>query len=710
MENNALQQQQTPESGRPPKRVSQACEACRRKKSRCPGEKPACSLCTRLKQTCIYADDGSMPEIRSAAIERRMNARFSELENRLESLLKAIPGTPPTILPRTPLESHADSSRPSPSVVPTSRRRSLDIPDGTTPSGLQIPQEPSRLEVAVPILLRKWNCQPIPLFHPNLEKDYMSRGSELQFAILAMAGRLNARGQEVDDWCEANAHRARELALGRVLAGDVRLSTIQAFVLLSFLDFTNDNGQRSHLFLVNAISLAQTSGLLDPQVVINNSVELEERRRCFWSIAIMENMFNLQTLTLGAKSITYHASFKPVSPNATSKGELVSPSSQNIVADGPVPGIIINTLPMFDIFKKAAKYVTDTKNGVLPHPPWQQQSDYAAIQAELLELESNFYPEYRFDRTKMTQHSKDAIEQNWAFWSCWLVNQFMYHTIHMLLNHPFLISLRIAAAGRCPRTFSQSSSDQVVVHSNWIIRLLDLLEEKEVNISDPFVAYCISVANTVFIHYRNAEIQSLRQNAEKGLFKGRQELGELSCLLKNVERMRKALDRLEAMDTSRRSTSPQPSASSGTKQDLLWDILIFHSPSRSLTSTSSLFSPSFAIPSNDTLTRDATSMIRPTPSTVQNITPADGFHTSTGPSSFARPSLPTPATATSNSLAAAVGTPQQPTFMPGVAQFPATPADPNYMAFNDQNLAAITEFLDQNSGRMFNEWWDFGDL
>jgi hypothetical protein len=87
--------------------------------------------------------------------------------------------------------------------------------------------------------MRKWNCQPIPLFHPNLEKDYQTRGSEVQFAILAMAGRLNARGPEVDDWCEANAHRARELALGRVLAGDVRLSTIQAFVLLSFLDFTS---------------------------------------------------------------------------------------------------------------------------------------------------------------------------------------------------------------------------------------------------------------------------------------------------------------------------------------------------------------------------------------------------------------------------------------------------------------------------------------
>jgi hypothetical protein len=94
--------QQTPESGRPPKRVSQACEACRyvlspyinqtydflvghetdfvecsRKKSRCPGEKPACSLCARLKQTCVYADDGSMPEVRSAAIERRMVSLLS---------------------------------------------------------------------------------------------------------------------------------------------------------------------------------------------------------------------------------------------------------------------------------------------------------------------------------------------------------------------------------------------------------------------------------------------------------------------------------------------------------------------------------------------------------------------------------------------------------------------------------------------------------
>jgi hypothetical protein len=68
------------------------------------------------------------------------------------------------------------------------------------------------------------------------------------------------------------------------------------------------------------------------------------------------------------------------------------------------------------------------------------------------------------------------------------------------------------------------------------------------------------------------------------------------------------------------------------------------------------------------------------------------------------------APATSSAIVAATpGQQQQPAFMPGVAQF-STSADSNYMTFNDQNLAAVTEFLDQNSGRMFNEWWDFGDL
>ncbi|PLB53075.1 hypothetical protein P170DRAFT_122974 [Aspergillus steynii IBT 23096] len=41
-------------------RARHACEPCRRKKTKCPGEKPACSFCRRLNQRCTYSrDEGS---------------------------------------------------------------------------------------------------------------------------------------------------------------------------------------------------------------------------------------------------------------------------------------------------------------------------------------------------------------------------------------------------------------------------------------------------------------------------------------------------------------------------------------------------------------------------------------------------------------------------------------------------------------------------
>lgn len=44
-------------SERPAKRIRQACESCRRKKTRCPGEKPMCSYCARLGQVCFYVNE-----------------------------------------------------------------------------------------------------------------------------------------------------------------------------------------------------------------------------------------------------------------------------------------------------------------------------------------------------------------------------------------------------------------------------------------------------------------------------------------------------------------------------------------------------------------------------------------------------------------------------------------------------------------------------
>lgn len=37
-------------------RISQACESCRRRRIRCPGEQPICSKCQNSNVACEYAD------------------------------------------------------------------------------------------------------------------------------------------------------------------------------------------------------------------------------------------------------------------------------------------------------------------------------------------------------------------------------------------------------------------------------------------------------------------------------------------------------------------------------------------------------------------------------------------------------------------------------------------------------------------------------
>lgn len=46
---------------RPAKRIRQACEQCRRKKSKCSGEKPVCNTCWRLEQHCYYNGEPLQP-------------------------------------------------------------------------------------------------------------------------------------------------------------------------------------------------------------------------------------------------------------------------------------------------------------------------------------------------------------------------------------------------------------------------------------------------------------------------------------------------------------------------------------------------------------------------------------------------------------------------------------------------------------------------
>ena len=70
------------------KRSRQACDTCRRKKSRCTGEKPVCATCKRLKQECSYKESfmSSFPD-RYKDIENQVLDEVAPRLDRIEDML-----------------------------------------------------------------------------------------------------------------------------------------------------------------------------------------------------------------------------------------------------------------------------------------------------------------------------------------------------------------------------------------------------------------------------------------------------------------------------------------------------------------------------------------------------------------------------------------------------------------------------------------------
>jgi hypothetical protein len=152
---------------------------------------------------------------------------------------------------------------------------------------------------------------------------------------------------------------------------------------------------------------------------------------------------------------------------------------------------------------------------------------YNILQSELLESENMLPMYHRWDLAKFWARDPNDVKLNLAYWIPWLKLQFTYHAVHTLLNHPFLY---IAASQHnqnfaIPNTFWKRSSHLVLLHATWIVRLIDMISEKKVALTDPCFAHIAAIAATVHLHFSYAADPRLR-------IKSNSELAKCSTFLK----------------------------------------------------------------------------------------------------------------------------------------------------------------------------------
>ncbi|EEA23112.1 C6 transcription factor, putative [Talaromyces marneffei ATCC 18224] len=399
------------------------------------------------------------------------------------------------------------------------------LPNWESNAEVSLPPWEKVLEIAQAFLVY-CDCQPLALFHRQTFLASLGhRDPEIVYTILALAIRfcspdiLNDAGGNtaslhalVPSYMEA----ARERVIKRVLSGPVEISTLQALCLLSMVDYTNGNVHQATILSSLAMNLARCANLAYEPTSILDHVVREERRRCFWSICLLRRFHGEDVHILdyaSPENLVKYPKSTGVAPDIT---KTANPGVEVRITRGMKDeGIVAYYLQLSETFSRTARYVKrrGKSNGVLP---WSPESEYSKIIASQMDSETRVPYIHRFKFSGLPDRSADDLQSNRDYWGPWFFNQFMYHTILCLLNHPLLLSLSLRNhRSTIPEIFIQHSSDMISTHTSWIVYFVSYFEEKGFRISDPFLGYCAAVVATIELQLSFTEDEGIRKDKQE---------------------------------------------------------------------------------------------------------------------------------------------------------------------------------------------------
>ncbi|EXJ95775.1 hypothetical protein A1O1_00899 [Capronia coronata CBS 617.96] len=273
------------------------------------------------------------------------------------------------------------------------------------------------------------------------------------------------------------------------------------------------------LYLNLARDLLRSAGLdLRQSHAQANSAD-QASKRLFWSIYILEQLYGAhsnRTISMkgGLDNLRYCVSVGDHARRALALEPPVVPEEVSHHGDAKDLGIWNYTVCLSAYWNEVRNYIllcaSDTERA-----PWAPESYYTLIVSYMHELETQLPQPHRWDYKRFLQWSPDALERERSYWGPWLFFQFTYHAIYTIINHPFLLTSRSQPLKlKMPNTFWRTSSESVLLHSTWIIRLITMTRDKEFDLFDPFLGYTAGVAASAQLFYCRSQNDELRRSAQ----------------------------------------------------------------------------------------------------------------------------------------------------------------------------------------------------
>ncbi|KAI2882760.1 transcriptional regulator family: Fungal Specific TF [Aspergillus niger] len=581
-------------SSEPRERSRQACEPCRRRKTKCPGERPVCSTCQRLNHQCVYSlrDRANVTSGRvTKAYARATQDRLRILESQVNDLYGALcsrsskngepsPGTP---------ESNNTSLREQDCQAPL-RGSPSDI-SAFSPTSPHPPAE--TLGHFIEVYRKVLHLQPLPLFDMDtLQSDLAKAPEFLLWSFLALI--LSFSGHEFYHGRESDARNfysqsAEQAVVKMAVEGIPRVEVLQSLCLLA-LRHIKEGKEAQACMTIGMASRLQSFRTLQQH---NNQTEARDLTvsRCHWSIRILESIFTPQLSIpsppqtpippeyLYPPSAPLPPPLPSVSPTHTDLFDTTDPTNDL--------GIVAYGIQLIIIWGETASYVHSirTNPNLNEETPWSLSSTYSKLNHRRNEHETQLPESHLLRNVAFTKRSRAEISAHQEYWTSWISMQIFCHALVAIQNHPF-IHLVILGGNRGvsqSRLFLQQTVDHALFHSEWVFRLVQAWENFDLPLHDPLIAHLVAATASISWIFQFARDRGIGEKARGHLVVAERLLSRMSTVWPHVSHRLKTIHALQSsasVATTNPSISSEHQSAATTKgttitiqPSLFWDLL-----------------------------------------------------------------------------------------------------------------------------------------
>ena len=249
----------------------------------------------------------------------------------------------------------------------------------------------------------------------------------------------------------------------------------------------------------------------------------EERRRVFWSVYILDKLCSCGRGRPSALADIHCQVQLPCDEenfrNGTKKKTLTlkqafSPTKSTIDYPSQLALVILTA----SVIGRCAQYSIHECTRSEGHlPPWDSQSEFAAIYSLLLQLETRFDLGDRITEALKRDCIRDG-EIDMQLAGPVIFSHALFHTCQCILHHPFLIYQHCKARGlKAPQSFTNRALQTCRESACAISQLLQDVKEASSVSFFSFIGFCTTVACSVHTLYLNDENILLQQQAQKYL-------------------------------------------------------------------------------------------------------------------------------------------------------------------------------------------------